>query len=216
NPQKAGEMVAAVTEAMRESQMISVLKHFPGHGDTSADSHKGDVILNLNRERLFHVEFIPFIMGIEAGVDAIMTAHIKVPLVTGSDMPATMSPVFLKDILRGELKFKGLIITDAMDMGAVKNFWTPDEAAVKALVAGVDIILMPASIGDAINGIRSALDQGRLSIDRIDQSVRRILKVKLRRGLYKDEIPGAEDIMSILGSDEHNKMIREITQHQSY
>ena len=211
NPEQAGHMVAAVTEAMAEEEMISVLKHFPGHGDTSSDTHKGDVILNHDIQRLEKIEFIPFIMGIEAGADVIMTAHIKVPRVSGSDMPATMSPVILQEILRGELGFQGIIITDAMDMGAVKNYWSSSEAAVNALIAGVDIILIPADIQDAIDGIKEALNTGVINIERIDDSIRRILRVKIKRNIISDELPGSDDLESILGSEEHKKTIEAIT-----
>ena len=212
DPHIAGKMVAAVTKAMEEENIISVLKHFPGHGDTSADTHKGDVILLHDKERLDSIEFIPFKMGIEAGADAVMTAHIKVPEVTGSDLPATMSPVLINDILRNELGFKGLVITDAMDMGAVKKYWDADEAAVNALLAGVDIILMPANISDAINGIKTALEQNTISIERIEESVRRILRVKLKKGLFQEGINGSDDIMSILGSEDHKNIISSINQ----
>ncbi len=209
-PYEAGVMVAAVTETMAEENMISVLKHFPGHGDSSTDTHKGDVILNHNIERLEKIEFIPFRMGIEAGADVVMTAHIKVPAVTGSDMPATMSPVLLQDILRKNLGFEGIIITDAMDMGAIKQYWSADEAAVNALKAGIDIILIPASIYDAVRGIKSALNSGELSMERIDQSLRRILKVKLKHGLFLEGISGAENILSKIGSKEHRDLIDQI------
>lgn len=211
NPYEAGAMVAAVTETMAEENMISVLKHFPGHGDTSEDTHMGDVVLNHNRERLEKIEFVPFRMGIEAGADAVMTAHIQVPSVTGSDMPATMSPILIQDILRKELGFEGIIITDAMDMGAIKKYWSPGEAAVNALKAGIDIILIPASISDAVHGIKSALNSGEISIERIDQSLFRILKVKLQHGLFQKGIGDSENIMSQIGSQEHRELINQIT-----
>jgi len=212
DPYEAGMMVAAVTEAMAEDNMISVLKHFPGHGDSSADSHKGDVIVGHDKDRLENIEFVPFSMGIEVGADAVMTAHIKVPNVTENDMPATMSSVLLQDILRKELGFNGLIITDAMDMGAVKQNWPADEAAVNAILAGVDIILIPASVKDAIKGIKNALDEGILTMDRIDESVHRIIKVKVKRRLFSNESSGSDELMSIIGSEKHKEIIRQISQ----
>lgn len=210
DPYKAGKMVAAVTSAMADANIISVLKHFPGHGDSSTDTHMGEVVLEHSKKRLEEIEFVPFRMGIEAGADAIMTAHIKVPLVTGSNMPATMSPIMLKDILRDELGFKGLIITDAMDMGAVKQNWTADEAAVNAIIAGVDIILIPENIRDAVDGLKNAIDKKIITIDRIDESVRRIIKVKLKRNIYSKEISGADDLMSIIGSNRNKEIIDQI------
>nr|MDA3811498.1 glycoside hydrolase family 3 protein [Spirochaetaceae bacterium] len=212
DPFEAGKMVAAVTEAMNEENMISVLKHFPGHGDTDADTHVGEVILNHNKERLERIEFIPFKMGISAGADAIMIAHIKVPLVSLSDLPATMSSVLLQDILRDELGFNGIIITDAMDMGAIKNNWSADEAAINAFIAGVDIILMPTSLKKATEGIGKALDNKVISLERINESVRRILRVKIKRGLFSKKNRGSDDLKSILGSEDHKNIIKTITE----
>jgi beta-N-acetylhexosaminidase len=210
DPFEAGKMVAAVVTAMTEENMTSVLKHFPGHGDTSGDTHKGDVILEHDKMRLNTIEFVPFKMGIEAGADMVMTAHIKVPLVTGSDLPATMSPVMLKDILRKELGFEGIIITDAMDMGAVTNYWDSDEAALNALLAGVDIILMPSNIKKAINGIKNALEKKIITTERIEESLKRILKVKIARGMFDASPELNEETLSILGSDEHKRIISSI------
>ena len=212
DPVEAGKMVAAVTETFQFENIVAVLKHYPGHGDTSEDTHMGDVVLKHTKERLDSVEFIPFKMGIEAGVDAIMTAHIKVPFVTGTDLPATMSSVLLKDILRKELGFNGIIITDAMDMGAVKKYWTADTAAVNALTAGVDIILMPSDISLAISGIKEALNNGTLTIKRLNESVRRILKVKFKQNIMSDEIPGADNLEKYLSTVEHKKIINSILQ----
>lgn len=206
----AGKMVAEVVETMADEQIISVLKHFPGHGDTSSDSHEGDVILLNDLKRLESIEFVPFRMGINAGADAVMTAHIEIPLVTGNDLPATMSPYFLKDILRKEMGFEGIIITDAMDMGAIKQHWTAGEAAVNALLAGVDVILMPASINDAEQGIKEALAQGIISEERIDQSVRRILRTKIKRGIMDGNTQGSDNLMEIIGSKEHKEMINSL------
>lgn len=211
-PVTAGKMVAEVTKAMSDENITSVLKHFPGHGDTSADSHKGNVILEHDKARLDKIEFVPFKMGIEAGADMVMTAHIKVPQVTGSDLPATMSPVMLQDILRKELGFKGVIITDAMDMGAITNYWNADEAAVNAIIAGVDIILMPANIKKAINGIRDALENNVITIERIEESVRRILSVKIKREIFEKRDYDSENLLSTLGSEEHQRIISDIPQ----
>jgi len=210
NPGEAGKMVARVVRTMGDEQMISVLKHFPGHGDTSSDTHKGDVVILHDLERLETVEFVPFRMGIEAGADAVMTAHIKMPEVTEEDVPATMSSRLLEGILREELGFEGLIITDAMDMGAIKNYWSAGEAAVKAIKAGVDIILIPASLGEAVEGIQKALKDGILTEQRIDESVRRILRVKLKRGLFENTTSGSDSLLEIIGSEEHRNIIESI------
>ncbi|MBN2655698.1 MAG: hypothetical protein JXR86_01455 [Spirochaetales bacterium] len=210
DPEKAGIFVAEVVRTMSDENMISVLKHFPGHGDTSSDSHMGDVVLHHQIDRLESVEFVPFRMGIEAGADAVMTAHIKIPDVTGNDLPATMSPMVLQGILREEMGFKGIIITDAMDMGAVKNYWSADEAAVNAIKAGADIILMPASLEEAVKGIKDALVSGTLTEERINESLRRILRVKLKRGIFDQNLSGSEQLMEIIGTREHKMIIETI------
>lgn len=212
DPLEAGKMVAAVIGAMAEENMISVLKHFPGHGDTNADTHKGNVILKHNIERLNTVEFVPFKMGIDAGADVVMTAHIQVPEVTDSNLPATMSPVILQDILRNKLGFQGIIITDAMDMGAIVKYWDADEAAVQAIEAGVDIVLIPADVPLAIEGIKAALTTGELTINRIDESIKRILKVKIKRQLFNKDFYSTEELLSTLGSEEHQRIIDSIPQ----
>ncbi len=212
DPVEAGVMAAAAAQSMQAENIIAVLKHFPGHGDTNADTHSGAVVLNHSKEHLDEVEFVPFKTGIDAGADAVMTAHIKLPQITDTDLPATMSPVILTDILRGELGFGGIIITDSMDMGAVKNYWQADEAAVNAMKAGIDIILMPEDIQLAVSGIKKAVESGVLSIRRINESVSRILKLKYKRNILHGGIPGADNLDEILGNEEHQEIINTILQ----
>lgn len=183
NSRDAAELVSAAVKGFHESDMLCTLKHFPGHGNTTADSHVGLARSDKSLKELQKEEFLPFISGIEAGADFIMVGHICVPQITGESVPATLSHKMVTEVLRQELGFEGLIITDAMNMGAITALYNSGDAAVKAIDAGVDMILMPASFSDAVDGIKDAVSGGELSEERIDDSVSRILEVKLRKGI---------------------------------
>ena len=181
NPEAAAEQVAAAVRGLQENGVIATLKHFPGHGDTAEDSHTGQAFSYKTLEELRGCEFIPFRAGIEAGADFVMCAHITVPAV--DSLPATLSKVLVTDILRKELGFRGVIITDAMEMDAIAAFYPPEEAAVLAVKAGCDMILCPGDMVAAAEGILSAIQEGELSETRIDESVLRILGVKEKYGI---------------------------------
>ena len=179
-------MVSAHIEGLRAAGIIGVMKHFPGHGDTVADSHSGRVRVQHTRERLEQIELKPFEAGIKAGGSAIMTAHINVTEI--EDIPATFSKILLIEMLRKELGFTGLIISDSLGMGAIANYWKPDEAAVEALTAGVDMILIPDDLAAAFEGVYRAVESGRLPEADLDEKVARILDVK-REYRISDSIP---------------------------
>ncbi|MCH5278193.1 MAG: glycoside hydrolase family 3 protein [Christensenellaceae bacterium] len=183
NPQIAANMVAACVSGFKESGVLCTLKHFPGHGDTETDSHYGVASSNKTIEELWNCEFLPFQYGIAAGADMIMIGHISLPNVIGNDTPASLSYEITTGILREQLGFDGLIITDSMVMEAITNRFSSVDAAVQAIQAGADIILMPANIGDAVNGILDAVKSGELTEKRIDESVYRILYTKLAHGI---------------------------------
>lgn len=185
DPQLVAEMTAAMTRGLQENGISATLKHFPGHGDTSLDTHTGAVSVNHTLERLCEVEFVPFKRGIEIGADAVMTAHIMVPEVTGDEIPATFSSYMLTEILRKELGHRKLIITDSLEMAAVTNFYTPKQAAVEAIKAGADILLIPLDIDEAYHGIYEAVKTGEIPEERIDESVIRILRVKQERNIIQ-------------------------------
>ncbi|MCD7847044.1 MAG: glycoside hydrolase family 3 protein [Oscillospiraceae bacterium] len=178
----AAEMVAAAVEGFNDSGILCTLKHFPGHGDTGTDSHLGYTELDKSLDELWETEFIPFSSGIEAGADLVMVGHISVPQVTGDDTPASLSATMI-NILRNDLGFSGLIITDSMQMEAITDRYTSAEAAVMAIEAGVDIILMPENLEEAANGIIEAVENGEISEERIAESVLRILEVKIEAGI---------------------------------
>lgn len=209
NPDEVSRMVAAAVTGMQNNSVSAVVKHFPGHGDTSTDSHYGAASVSHTKERLFSTELLPFIAGIKEGVDGVMTAHILTPEIPGENVPATLKPEILTGILRKELGFEGLIITDALNMGAITRHYTAEDAAVKAILAGADILLMPQDLDAALSGIKKAYNDGLISIERIDESVERILRIKFKRGLFNDI--DREDPEKVLGCSEHRELADSIS-----
>ncbi len=183
DPAIAGSFVAEAVRGLHEEGIASCLKHFPGHGDTATDSHKGETVVEHTIERLESTELVPFKMGIEAGTDFIMAGHIKAPEITEDGLPASMSPGMIDGLLRGHLGYEGIVITDAMNMGAISQYYDSGEAARKAVEAGVDIILMPENLDEAYNTILECVANGSISEERLEKSVRRILSVKYDRGI---------------------------------
>ena len=182
NPEVASPMVVNYLQGLKDAGITGCIKHFPGHGDTKADTHFGYAQSLKTWEQMKDCEMITFKAGIAWGTQLIMTAHIATPNVTGSDIPATMSSVILQDKLRGELGYQNIIITDAMEMGAITKQYTNAEAAVGTLLAGADIVLGPQNFVEAFDAVVKAVEVGRLSEQRIDQSVRRVLKLKKQIG----------------------------------
>ena len=180
NPQVAAGMVTAFLKGLDEAGVAGCVKHFPGHGDTQTDSHYGYAQTGKTWEEMLSCEMVTFKAAIAADVPMIMTAHIATPAITGDETPATLSPVILTDKLRNELGYKGVIITDGMAMGAITRQYNSGEAAILSLQAGADIILGPKSFIEAFDAVMKAVEEGALTEDRIDQSVRRILTLKAR------------------------------------
>jgi len=178
DPVIAGDMALTFYDALKKNGIQGCYKHFPGHGDTSTDSHYGYAETLKTWKEMLDCEMIPFKKGIDGGVSMIMTAHISAPQVTGESTPATLSKAILTDKLRGELGFNGIIITDAMEMGAISNMYGVPEACVLSILAGSDIVLMPLDYRKAVDAIVAAVKTGRIPEERIDQSVRKILKLK--------------------------------------
>ncbi|MCL2159856.1 MAG: glycoside hydrolase family 3 protein, partial [Oscillospiraceae bacterium] len=148
------------------------------------DSHYGAAVTQKSLEELYLCEFVPFWQGIAAGAPFVMVGAIQAPNVTGDELPAIFSGYLIGEILRGELGFSGIVITDALDMGAVANYYSPEEAAVMSVLAGVDMLLMPADFELAYFGLLGAVNSGVISTERIDESVRRILTQKYRAGIW--------------------------------
>ena len=188
DPETVGRLGAAFIRGVATGGALSTGKHFPGHGDTRVDSHLTLPEVTADIDRLNAIEFVPFRAAVEAGVDGIMTAHVSVPGVLGPNaVPATLSPVFMTDILRDSLGFRGLVYTDALRMGAITESYGGGEAAVLAFEAGADVLLIPERIDEAITAMLEAVAAGRISEARIEASVRHILQEKARVGLHRGE-----------------------------
>lgn len=178
------EMALAELKGLEDQGVKGVLKHFPGHGATTADTHAGYAYTDASLEEMKTNELVPFQDGIEAGVDIIMAGHISCPQVTGNEEPASLSEKMINGVLREDMGFSGVVITDAMNMGAIAENYSPAEAAVKAVLAGVDMILMPEDFRQAYTGVLNAVKSGKITEERIDASVYRIVKLKLQISGY--------------------------------
>ena len=183
DPETAAEMVFACVTGFTDANMLCTLKHWPGHGDTAGDSHAGSAETDKTLDEMEACEFLPFQSGIQAGAPFVMVGHINCPAVTGEDIPASLSSVMVEELLRKALGFGGIIITDSMQMKAITNVYSSGDAAVAALQAGADMLLMPADLDAAAAGILTAIQSGVLEETRIDESVLRILSVKLASGI---------------------------------
>ena len=179
DPTVAAPMVVNYLQGLKDAGITGCIKHFPGHGDTKADTHYGYASTQKTWDEMLNCEMVTFKAGIQWGCQLIMTAHIGAPNVMGSDVPSTMSPIILQDKLRGELGYQNIIITDAMEMGAITQQYTSAEAAVGSIKAGVDIVLGPRYFTEAFDAVMAAVNNGTISEERINQSVRRILKLKM-------------------------------------
>jgi beta-N-acetylhexosaminidase len=215
NPEDVGRFAAAFTAGLQSGNVLATAKHFPGHGDTAVDSHRGLPIINFSRERLEKIELIPFRSIINQGIGSVMVAHIGLPLIDATEikplkksikasytesevvtenatLPSTLSPKVIIDILKKDLNFDGLVVTDALDMSGLTLYFNQDEAAVRAFLAGADVLLKPANTDLAIKGLKEAVKSGRISEERLNQSVRKILAWKHELGLAKQKVTPLE------------------------
>jgi len=216
---------------------MATAKHFPGHGDTAVDSHRGLPQIDVTRERLNSVELVPFRAAVNAGVGAVMDGHIALPLidptaisplprnvklgpietdqevvVENGTMPTTLSPV-MNGMLRRELGFDGLIVTDAMSMSGLTLYFTQEEASVRALEAGADLLLKPADTDAAFRGVRDAVKNGRLTEKRIEESARKMLAAKYDLGLVAQRLTPLDGIDRVVGGPDTLKLAQEIAEH---
>jgi beta-N-acetylhexosaminidase len=239
DPADVSRFAAAFTEGAQNAGVIATAKHFPGHGDTAVDSHRGLPEINVSRERLNTVEFVPFKAAVDAGVGAVMVGHIALPQIDATAvkplpenlkskpidtdqngeiieekaaMPATMSPV-IGNILRNDLKFQGMIVTDALSMSGLTIYFTPEEAAVRALEAGADMLLKPADVDASFRGVLQAVKSGRITEQRVEESARRILAAKYDLGLVKERLTPIDSIDRVVGSKDVTALATEIAEH---
>lgn len=188
--QQAAELVAAAVEGFHAGGVACTLKHFPGHGDTSADSHYGSVYVHKTLDELRQAELLPFQAGIDAGADAVMMGHLILDQV--DEQPALFSYRLVTELLREEMGFDGVVITDSLEMQAMTDFYGSGEIAVSAVAAGVDILLCPMDLDASIEALTQAVEEGTITVERLDESVLRILHLKQARGMLEDAAPEAE------------------------
>jgi beta-N-acetylhexosaminidase len=238
DPADVARFAAAFTEGAQRNGVIATAKHFPGHGDTAIDSHRGLPEINVDRGRLNAVELVPFRASVDAGVGAVMVGHIGLPQIDPTavkplpknlkskptdtteageieaqgTIPATLSPV-VGAILRNDLHFSGMIVTDALSMSGLTIYFTPEEAAVRALEAGADMLLKPGDPDAALRGVREAVHAGRLNEKRIEDSARKILAAKYDLGLVKQRTTSLDEIDRLVASREIAALANEIAEH---
>ena len=200
DPRTVSRLVAAYVRGLHEHGMLATLKHFPGHGDTQTDSHIGLPVITAGYGRLDSLELVPFRAGIAAGADVVMSAHIAFPALTGSNDPATLSAAVLTGLLRDSLRFPGLVVTDALMMGAIVTKYGAGEATVRAFLAGSDLLLIPADPDSAVLAMTAAVAAGRVTPQRLAQSVRRVLEIKRRLGLFERRTVPLDSIPHVVGS----------------
>jgi beta-N-acetylhexosaminidase len=211
-PAQVGAFGTAFIRGLREHGMLATAKHFPGHGDTGTDSHIAMAVVTASRARLDSVELVPFRAAVRAGVDAVMSAHIALPQVTGGDIPATLSGAVLDTLLRQGVGFHGLVVTDALNMGAIVARFGAAQAAVRALEAGADILLMPTDAHAAIEAIVAAVEHGAISAARVDSSVARIFAAKVRAGLFRRRTVDLGLISRVVGIKANDALAQSIAQ----
>ncbi|MGH9210490.1 MAG: glycoside hydrolase family 3 protein [Acidimicrobiales bacterium] len=203
NPELASGLVDAVVRGHRRSRVASAAKHFPGHGDTDVDSHFGLPLITHTRAELDAIDLPPFRAAIAAGVDTIMTAHIVVPALDDSGVPATMSPNIVTGLLRDELGFEGLVVTDALDMQGASEQFPPDVAPVEALKAGADMLVLAPQMDVAFAAVLDTVRRGDVSEERLDESVARILEHKVRNGLFRHPPVSERRAERVVGNRRH-------------
>lgn len=188
NPQVVADMSANFVRGVEGCGVSATLKHFPGLGAGTGNTHNGSVVIDRTYDELLYNEFTAFSGGIQAGADFVMVGH-QITTASGDDLPGDLSPVVVNQWLKNDLGFSGLVITDSQSMGAITENYTPGDAAVMSIEAGVDIILMPYDLNNAVTSVRSAVDSGKISEARINESVYKILSKKFNLGLIKAETP---------------------------
>ncbi|MGW6782549.1 glycoside hydrolase family 3 protein [Streptomyces sp. NPDC054987] len=203
DPRAVAELVAAQVRGYQGAGVAATAKHFPGHGDTETDSHVGLPVMRHTRAEWEELDEPPFRAAVRAGVDAIMTAHIVFPALDPSGDPATLSRPIVTGILRERLGFRGVVVTDALDMAGVRQKYGDDRVPVLALLAGCDQLLNPPDLPLAHRSVLAAVESGELAEDRIDESVLRILELKSRRGLFGGTNPSAASVDAVVGVREH-------------
>ena len=214
--ENAGEVArlgSAMSRGIRSAGLLSAGKHFPGHGDTEADTHIGFAAIRADRARLDSVELVPFRAAVRAGIDGMMVAHISMTGIEGPEAaPASLSPAVTRDLLRRDLGFGGLVFTDAMNMGAVVRRYGQREPLLLALDAGADVLLQPIDPGEAVDAVVAAVQAGRIAPERLDGSVRRLLAAKARAGLHRRRTVALDSVEAVVGSRAHGELAQAVAE----
>jgi beta-N-acetylhexosaminidase len=211
DPKLVARMVGEAVRGYHRGDVASAAKHFPGHGDTDTDSHTGLPVITHSRAELDRIDLPPFREAIRRGVDTIMSAHIVVPALDATGVPATMSHPIITGLLREELGFDGLIVTDALDMAGASEEFPPDVAPVRALQAGCDQLVLAPQLDVAFGAVLDAVKNGTISEERIDASVRRVLLHKLRRGLFFHPYVSPDRAEHVVGRHRHQAICGKVT-----
>jgi beta-N-acetylhexosaminidase len=211
DPARVSEFVAAFVRGVEENGGLATAKHFPGHGDTSTDSHLDLPMVSSDRAHLDRVELAPFRAAIAAGASTLMTGHLAVPaLEPDPNVPATMSPKIMTDLLRGQMGFDGLVVTDALDMGGVTVRYPPGEVAVRSILAGADVLLVPPVLDAALQAVRDAVASGRIPMSRLDEAVTRVLRAKAKLGLNKSKLVDLDALARNFDRPEYDRAAMDI------
>jgi beta-N-acetylhexosaminidase len=233
NAEEVARFGSAFVEGLQSENVLATAKHFPGHGDTAVDSHRGLPVINFSRERLEQTEFVPFRSLIKAGIGSVMISHISMPQLDATEIkplavsekpayaeseiiteattiPATLSSNIIQNVLKKDMNFDGLVVTDAMDMSGLTLYFNAEEAAVRAVLAGNDILVKPSASDAPLRGLKEAVKTGRITEERINQSVRKILAYKYKLGLQEKKITPLESIDTIVSGNETRKLSEEI------
>lgn len=213
NPQQVAKFVEAYVRGLQDGHMMATLKHFPGHGDTEEDTHMELPVLQFDEQRLMSTELVPFKAGIRADVKAVMTGHIALPKIDRSGRPSTLSRPVVTGILREKLGFQGIVVTDGMTMQGITNDYAANEAAILAIEAGVDCILVPDNFEKAFDGVLGAVKSGRISGQRLDSSVRKVLAAKSWVGIDRNRFVDITRVSHVIGSPESDSIAQSICDH---
>jgi beta-N-acetylhexosaminidase len=212
DPELAARMGVAFIHGLQDHGMIATGKHFPGHGDTGVNSHLALPVVTVSRSRLDTVELVPFRAAVNAGVGAIMSFHGAMPALDSSNVPGTLSPKVLTGLLRGEMGFKGIIISDAMDMRGVLDTYGSDEAVKRAIAAGIDVLIQPLDVSKTIDAVLAGISEGRYTEARLDSSVRRVLETKRRLGLAQSKLVDLNTLRFLVGDSANNQVAKTIAE----
>jgi beta-N-acetylhexosaminidase len=212
DPELDARLGVAFIHGVQDHGMIATGKHFPGHGDTGTNSHLALPIVTVSRSRLDTVELVPFRAAVNGGVGAIMSFHGAMPALDSSNVPGTLSPKVLTALLRGELGFKGIIISDAMDMRGVLDQYGSDEAVKRAISAGIDVLIQPLDVSKAIDAVVAGVTEGRYTEARLDSSVRRVVETKRRLGLAQRKLVDLNALRFLVGDSSNLQIARRVAE----